>query len=916
MRSEISKDSEYIWQTGHKGDEELVRRFSFDNIRDHLEDDSTIVLQGYTNEAFMDTDEAEIVFESGKTKEHIKAKVMTKKLSPIFAAFRSGTTLRYMTFFYINLNANLKQWLGYGETYGVHGSAKKTAGHMSVYIEDADIGKDMVFTCTLSFIRNRLSKLNCVVDDISKENGELKITGWAAERDETRIGLYKVEDNHGIRLASEVEWDVRTDAMEFLPECDREAKYGFKLTAYTNEEKLKLLIQTKRKKKIVNINAVENSSKRMIRNRARLLWQTVEYNLNTIGFAGTMRKAARKLLPGKKFSREMDYNKWRLDYIPTEEMLKKERDDEALFSMKPKFSIVVPMYETPEGLLKELVESVKAQTYSKWELCLADGSWDTTRLSKIVEKLSDGDERIRYIAPKDGGPLGLADNTNQALKEVNGDYVIFCDHDDLLAPNALYECVKLINEEKEDSVHFIYTDEDKIDEAGKVYSMPHFKPDFNIDFLRSVNYFCHMVVVSKKLLDEVGMLRKEFDGAQDYDFNLRCVDKLEEWNKAAEEERAAGSGSLGLNEGKADSAPDSDEEEKKELTSSYGRYKIYHIPKALYHWRTIAASTASDPKAKLYAFEAGKKAIEAHLERRGLKAVVEMGDELGYYDVHYSLDDSSPFLSIIIPNKDHISDLKTCMDSIDKYSVFKDYEFVIVENNSTEPETFEFYKELEKRENVQVLYWKDEFNYSAINNFGAKSARGDYFLLLNNDTEMINPDAIADMLGFCKRPDVGAVGARLYYNDDTLQHAGVVMGFGGIAGHCFVAQSEEPGSVYFNRSKMTSDYSAVTAACLMVRRDVFEKLNGLDETFKVAFNDIDFCLRIRRLGLLIVYDAWARFHHYESKSRGLEDTAEKKERFRREVTHLQQNWGDILSKGDPYYNPNLSLERQDFSLKL
>ena len=893
-----------------RGDEILIRRFSFDRVRDCLKDDSTIVLQGYSNEGFMDIKEAEVVFDSGKTKELIKAKIVTKKLSPIFATFRSGVTLRYMTYIYIHLNENLKMWLDYGERAAELEKKQKAAGHMTIYVNDPDTGEEKIFSSPLAFIRNRLKKINYVVDDICKEEGELKITGWAVERDETRIGLYYVEDKHAVRLASEVIWDVRTDAMEFLPESDGDAKYGFTLKAYTSKEKLKLLIQTRRKKKIISINAVENSSKRQVKNRARLLWQTVEYNLNTIGFAGTMRKAARKLLPGRGLNRNIDYDKWRLDYIPTEEDLGRERDSEKNFYLRPKFSIVVPMYETDEKLLKELIDSVKAQTYSNFELCLSDGSRDTKRLEKLVKKLAAGDERIRYIASENGGPLGIAENTNQALTAVTGDYIVFGDHDDLFEPNALYECVKLINEvaEKEHdaadigngTVHFIYTDEDKIDEAGKVYSMPHFKPDFNIDFLRSVNYICHMTVVSKKLLDEVGMLRAEFNGAQDYDFILRCVDKLEEWNAAAGE-----SGT---------------DDEKKELSASYGKYKIYHIPKALYHWRTIAASTASDPKAKLYAFEAGKKAIEAHLERRGLKASVEMGDDLGYYDVHYEIkenaDPSKPLLSIIIPNKDHIDDLKKCMDSIDKHSVFRDYEFVVVENNSTEPETFEYYKELEGRDNVQVLYWKDEFNYSAINNFGAKSAKGEIFLLLNNDTEMMNADALADMVGFCQRKDVGGVGARLYYEDDTLQHAGVVMGFGGIAGHCFVAQSEEPGSVYFNRSKMTSDYSAVTAACLMVRREVFEALGGLDETFKVAFNDIDFCLRIRRLGLLIVYDAWARFHHYESKSRGLEDTAEKKERFRREVTHLQQNWGDILSVGDPYYNPNLSLERQDFSLKL
>ena len=325
-------------------------------------------------------------------------------------------------------------------------------------------------------------------------------------------------------------------------------------------------------------------------------------------------------------------------------------------------------------------------------------------------------------------------------------------------------------------------------------------------------------------------------------------------------------------------------------------------------------STAEIPESKIYAFEAGKRAIAAHLKRVGLDGIVEDGDNLGFYKVSYPVK-GEPLVSIVIPNKDHISDLKKCMKAIDERSTYRNLEYVIVENNSEKQETFAYYKELERREDVNVLYWPDEFNYSKINNYGVEHAKGEYILLLNNDTEMINDDCLEQMLGYCQREDVGIVGARLYYDDNTIQHAGVIVGFGGVAGHAFVTLNEDDG-LYQSRTKVACDYSAVTAACMMVKKKVFEEVGGLEPEFKVAFNDVDFCMKVRRTGKLVVYVPRAMLYHYESKSRGLEDTPDKQVRFNNEVELFIKRWPEILADGDPYYNVNLALDAADFSIRV
>ena len=562
---------------------------------------------------------------------------------------------------------------------------------------------------------------------------------------------------------------------------------------------------------------------------------------------------------------EVPYGPWYEAYVPDEAELNRQRRQK--LSREPLISVAVPAYRTPGTFLAQMMDSLLAQTYRNWELCIANGSPEDPEMEKLLREYTGKDKRIRVKNLSEN--LGIAGNTNAALEMAEGEFIGLLDHDDLLAPNALYEVAAALA--KDSSLDAVYTDEDKVTTDLGEHFQPHLKPDFNLDLLRSNNYICHFFVVRRSVFEKTGGFRSEFEGAQDYDFIFRCVEAVK---------------------------PE----------------EIYHITKILYHWRCHEDSTAENPESKTYAFEAGKRAIEAHYERTGVRAEVFQGEFLGLYRTKF-IRDHDPLISIIIPNKDHTDDLKRCMDSIDRKSTYQNYEYIIVENNSTEEKTFRFYKDLEENNpKARVVYWDREFNYSAINNYGASFAKGEYLLLLNNDTEIINEDCLEELLGYCMRGDVGAVGARMYYEDDTIQHAGVVIGFGGIAGHCFVLQPRGT-TGYCHRIICAQDYSAVTAACMMVKKSAFDQVGGLTEELAVAFNDIDFCMKLRAAGYLIVYNPYAELYHYESKSRGLEDTPEKVARFNKEIATFEKRWPDIMRDGDPYYNPNLTLKSQDFSLK-
>ena len=558
-----------------------------------------------------------------------------------------------------------------------------------------------------------------------------------------------------------------------------------------------------------------------------------------------------------------DYEQWILKHRPDKKTLRKQK--KTVFQKKPLISIVVPLYQTPEPYLRELIDSVKAQSYENWQLCLADGSPDD-RLKGFLDRNYGKENRIVYRKLEQNG--GISVNTNEAVMLATGEYLMLCDHDDTLEPDALYEITKAINEK--DAPDVIYTDEDKVSMDGKHYFDPNFKPDYNLFRLRENNYICHIFVVKKALTDRVGLLRTEFDGAQDYDFIFRCCEEAD---------------------------------------------KVVHIPKVLYHWRCHMDSTAADPESKAYAYQAGRRAIKEHYQRMGIDASVEMTERPGWYRSYVKIQDN-PKISIIIPNKDHIEDLELCLFSLTKRSTYKNYEILIVENNSEKPETFEYYKKLPDRyPKVKVLTWEKEFNYSAINNFAAKQAEGVYLLFLNNDVEILTPQWMEEMLQICQQKDVAITGAKLYYPDDTIQHAGVVLGLGGIAGHIMCkASREDPG--YFGRTVTVQEISAVTAACMMIRTEDVWNAGGFDETFQVAFNDIDLCMKVRAAGKKIVFTPYAELYHYESKSRGLEDTPEKQFRFDKEVKAFEAKWSEQLAKGDPYYSPNLSVTEGDCSLRV
>lgn len=560
--------------------------------------------------------------------------------------------------------------------------------------------------------------------------------------------------------------------------------------------------------------------------------------------------------------------------FPAPEEAKRQREEK--FPRMPKISILVPLYNTPENFLREMIESVTSQTYENWELCLADGSDKEHGLvaETIVEyqkkdETSGKSGRILYHKLKKNE--GISGNTNQCLAMATGEYIGLFDHDDILHPSVLYEYVKVINEQQAD---YIYCDETtfKSGDINKMLTM-HFKPDYAIDNLRANNYICHFSVFARKLLDGTELFRPRFDGSQDHDMILRLTDRAE---------------------------------------------KVVHVPKLMYYWRSHAGSTAAGIDAKPYAVEAAKGAVADHLKRHGFEhfqiSSTRAFDTI--FKIRYQII-GSPKISIVIANKDHKEDLKRCITSILEKSTYENYEIIVVENNSTQQEIFDYYEELKENEKIRVLTYEGEFNYSAVNNLGVANANGEYILLLNNDTQVITVNWMEELLMYAQREDVGAVGAKLYYADKTIQHAGVVLGLGAhrTAGHSHYKQHRD-NLGYMGRLCYAQNVSAVTGACLLVKKALFEEAGRLDESFAVSLNDVDFCLKLREKGYLNVFTPFAELYHFESISRGLDDNGEKARRYNRESERFREKWKDVLKAGDPYYNANFSLDRSDFALKI
>ncbi len=604
--------------------------------------------------------------------------------------------------------------------------------------------------------------------------------------------------------------------------------------------------------------------------KSRQIWHTFPlfvflHDLRAMGVEGVREQArARReyavLFPSKTL---------RADRFAPVELLVKQASHQPGGEAGPKISIVVPLYNTPLNFLEELLDSVVNQTYRNWELCCVDAGQDTA-VGQHVQARAKADPRIRYQKLTENE--GIAGNTNHGFELATGDYIALLDHDDILHPCALWYTAQAIVEQGAD---FVYTDEATFEGKVENVVLYHFKPDFMLDNLRSNNYICHLTTFSKVLMEQAGGgERAEYNGSQDYDLFLRLTEKAQ---------------------------------------------KIAHIPHALYYWRSSPNSTASDISAKTYCIDAGIAALKAHYARCGVAVddVTLIPGTPGYYKTDYTMANPGR-VSILIPTCDHIRDLETCVESIYARTTYPDFEILLIENNSKEEQTFRSYERMRKEhpDTLKVLTWQGKgFNYSALNNFGARYATGEYLLLLNNDTEVITPGWLEEMVMYAQQKRVGCVGAKLLYPDDTIQHAGVGFGIGGVAGHLhkyFPATSDG----YMGRLNYVQDVYGDTAACLLIRKEIYDEVHGLDESYAVAFNDVDFCVRVREAGYTNVFTPFAQLYHYESKSRGMEDNPEKQKRFQGEVLRFQARWGDLLAKGDPCTNPNFDIQREDFSLKI
>ena len=580
------------------------------------------------------------------------------------------------------------------------------------------------------------------------------------------------------------------------------------------------------------------------------------------GFAGIARRRADRAyfnehFPGKTFKADR--------LAPVDLLVRQAQNQPA----GPLISIVVPLYNTPLNFLTELLDSVVNQTYQNWELCLVDAGQDE-KVGRAVAARMAQEPRIRY--QKLDKNEGIAGNTNAGFALAKGEYIALLDHDDILHPSALWYVAKAIAEQGAD---FVYTDEVTFEGEVEHTTLYHLKPDFMLDNLRANNYICHLSVFKAALLQAAGGgERSEYNGSQDYDLYLRLTEQAE---------------------------------------------KVVHIPHVLYYWRASPTSVAGGIEAKLYCIEAAIKALYAHYAREGVAVdeVSSIPDTPGFYKTDYTIEKPGR-VSILIPSCDHAKDLRTCVDSIYAKTTYPDFEIIVIENNSKEDETFRTYERLEKQHpgTFRVVRWEGTgFNYSALNNFGEKFATGDYLLLLNNDTEVITPRWLEEMVMFAQQERIGCVGAKLLYPDDTIQHAGLGFGYLTLAAHMHKNfPVANPG--YMGRLVYAHDVYGVTGACLMVRREVYEAVGGLDESFAVAFNDVDFCVRVRKAGYQNLFTPFAMLYHYESKSRGLDEAPEKRARFVSEVTRFQTRWKAELAAGDPCLNPNFDIDRDDFRIKL